>query len=257
VIRELPKMDPSTFLQTLSGAVAPGLASRNQIAIGLSRRTGLPISSQAVRGRSPEGSTAFLTGAMHRLFGERFSSPFSTGGPGVIRRILVEDSPVQTMPKANVAIFPARGKRHRGTAGVKIDFAYDLLAGEVCSHSLHSATEQDKTIGKEFVALVRENDLVLRDMGYFSIGEFIEIELRGAFSKGVEPDAMFMIRDGWHLMITNLPAADFTPNQLRAIYRARRGVELQFLAGNRPTISTRPSIERAANTIPWPSSSRR
>ncbi len=148
----------------------------------------------------------------------------------MIRRILVEDSPVQTMPKANVAIFPARGKRHRGTAGVKIDFAYDLLAGEVCSHSLHSATEQDKTIGKEFVALVRENDLVLRDMGYFSIGEFIEIELRGAFSKGVEPDAMFMIRDGWHLMITNLPAADFTPNQLRAIYRARRGVELQFLA---------------------------
>ncbi len=174
-------MDPSTFLQTLSGAVAQGLASRNQIAIGLSRRTGLPISSQAVRGRSSEGSAAFLTGAMHRLFGERFSSPFSTGGPGAIRRILLEDSPVQTMPEAYAAIFPACGNRHRSTAGVKIDFAYDLLDGEVFSHSLHSATEQDKTIGKEFVAMVRENDLVLRDMGYFFIAEFNEIERRGAF----------------------------------------------------------------------------
>jgi len=82
-IRESPRMDPSTFLQTLSGAVAPGLASHNQIAIGLSRRTGPSISSQAVHGRFSEGATAFLTGVMHRLFGERFSSPFSTGGPGV------------------------------------------------------------------------------------------------------------------------------------------------------------------------------
>jgi len=298
VIRESPKMDPSTFLQTLSGAVASGFASHNQIAIGLSQRTGLPISSQAIHGRFSEGCTAFLTGVVHRLFGERFSSRFSTEGLGVIRRILVEDSSVQTMPKANAAIFPACGNRHGSTAGLKIDFAYDLLAGEVCSHSLHCATEQDKTIGKEFVSIVRENDLVLRDMGYFSLAEFVEIERRGAYwltrvpltlglqsesgealerllqrhcgnvidlavnageagkscrlvavrasgavarkrrkqrrkdakAKGVESDAKGLIRDGWHLMITNLPAADFTPNLLRAIYRARWGVEIQFRA---------------------------
>jgi len=286
-------MDPSTFLQTLSSAVTSGLASHNQIAIGLSRRTGLSISSQAIHGRFSEASTAFLTGVMHRLFGERFSSGFSTEGLGVIRRILVEDSPVQTMPKANAAIFPACGNRHGSTAGVKIDFAYDLLAGEVCSHSLHSATEQDKTIGKEFVPTVRESDLVLRDMGYFALSDFVELERRGAYwltrvpltpgvqsesgealgrllhrhcgsiidmsvkageavkscrlvavrtsgmvarkrrkqrrkdakAKGVEPDSTGLIRDGWHLMITNLPGANFTPNSLRAIYRARRGVE--------------------------------
>jgi len=181
---------------------------------------------------------------------------------------------------------------------VKIDFAYDLLAGEVVSHTLESATEQDKTIGKELVAMVRENDLVLRDMGYFSLSEFIDIERRGAYwltrvpltlglrgdtgmslerllqihrgniidipvrageagkgcrlvairaagavarkrrkqrrkeakAKGAEPDAAGLIRDGWHLMITNLPAADFPPFRLRAIYRARWGVEIQFRA---------------------------
>ena len=48
VIRESPRMDASTFLQTLSGAVASGLASHNHIAIGLSQRTGLPISSRAI-----------------------------------------------------------------------------------------------------------------------------------------------------------------------------------------------------------------
>jgi hypothetical protein len=42
------------------------------------------------------------------------------------------------------------------------------------------ATEQDKVNGKEFVAMVQENDLVLRDIGYFSLYEFIEIERRRA-----------------------------------------------------------------------------
>jgi len=298
VIRESPKMDPSTFLQTLSGAVASGFASHNQIAIGLSQRTGAPISSQAVHQRFSEASTAFLTGVMHRLFGQRLSSALSDKSLGVIRRILVEDSSVQTMPKANAATFPAHGNRHGSTSGVKIDFTFDLLCGEVASHTLEAATEQDKTIGKEVVAIVRENDLVLRDMGYFSLSEFVEIQRRGAWwltrvpltlglrcecgkslerllqsrcanvidvpvmageagepcrlvairassavarkrrkqrwnearAKGIEPDAMGLVRDGWHLMITNLPAADFTPNLLRAIYRARWGVEIQFRA---------------------------
>jgi hypothetical protein len=298
VIRESPKMDASTFLQTLSGAVASGFASHNQIAMGLTRRTGVPISSQAVHGRFSKASTAFLTRVMHRLYGHRFFSGLSAQRLGVIERILVEDSSVQTLPKANAANFPAHGNRHGSTAGVKFDFAYDVLRGEVASHTLEAATEQDKTIGKEFVAMVRDNDLVLRDMGYFSLAEFVEIERRGAWwltrvpltlglrdhsgkslermlqshcgniidlpvraggaghecrlvairasgivarkrrkqrrkeatAKGGEPDAAGLIRDGWHLMLTNLPVADFAPNLLRAIYRARWGVEIQFRA---------------------------
>ena len=58
--------------------------------------------------------------------------------------------------------------------------AFDLLTREIISHSLHSATEQDKTIGKEFLVEVRYGDLVLRDMGYFILSEFTAIELRGA-----------------------------------------------------------------------------
>jgi hypothetical protein len=298
VIRQSPKMDPSTFLQTLCGAVASGFASHNQIAMGVSQRTGAAISSQAIHGRFSEASTAFLTGVMQRLFGQRFSAGLSNEALGMIRRILVEDSSVQAMPKANAETFPAHGNRHGSTAGVKFDFAYDLLSGEVASHTLEAATEQDKAIGREFVSMVRENDLVLRDMGYFSLAEFVEIERRRAWwltrvplnlglrsnsgatlerllqghcgniidvtvkageaghecrlvairasgvvarrrrkqrrreakAKGVEPDAAGLIRDGWHLMLTNLSVADFAPNLLRAIYRARWGVEIQFRA---------------------------
>ena len=64
---------------------------------------------------------------------------------------------------------------------MKIDLAFDLLTGSIISHSLQAATEQDKTIGKEFVIEVRRGDLVLRDMGYFSLSEFTAIELLEAW----------------------------------------------------------------------------
>ena len=70
------------------------------------------------------------------------------------------------MPKANADYFPAHGNHHGKTAGVKIDFAYDLLTGNIIAHSLEQATMQDKSIGKEAIAELKPGSLVLRDMGY-------------------------------------------------------------------------------------------
>ena len=95
-----------------------------------------------------------------------------------IQRILIEDASSQVMPKSNADAFPAHGNHYGKTAGVKIDFAFDLLTGSIVSHSLQASTEQDKTIGKEFVIEVCRGDLVLRDMGYLSLNEFTEIEQR-------------------------------------------------------------------------------
>lgn len=93
-----------------------------------------------------------------------------------IKRLVIEDASAQVMPKSNAEEFPAHGNHHGSTAGVKIDFTYDLIAGEVIAHSLEQATRQDKLIGKETLAEVKAEDLVVRDMGYFIIDEFSVIE---------------------------------------------------------------------------------
>ncbi len=59
------------------------------------------------------------------------------------------------MPKATSECFPAHGNHHGKTAGVMIDFAYDLFSGTVLFHSLEGATTQDKTIGKEAIAVLK------------------------------------------------------------------------------------------------------
>ena len=106
------------------------------------------------------------------LMQQRYRTIATVVGSRAIQRILIEDASSQVMPKSNADAFPVHGTHYGKTAGVKIDFAFDLLTGSIVSHSLQAATEQDKSIGKEFVIEVRRGDLVLRDMGYFSLTEF-------------------------------------------------------------------------------------
>ena len=100
------------------------------------------------------------------LMQQRYRNIATAFGSRAIQRILIEDATGQVMPKSNKDACPAHGNHYGKTAGVKIDFAFDLLTG---------------SIGKEFVNEVRRSDLVLRDMGYFNLNEFNEIERREAW----------------------------------------------------------------------------
>jgi hypothetical protein len=181
VTRRSSKFSPAGFLQTLLGSVVTGLASFNQLADSLKDFAARPMARQSLHERIDRRAVAFLVKVLNELMTQRFEPAADGLRDGPVRRILVEDASGQVMPKGNAEQFPAHGNHHGATAGVKIDFAFDLLSGATVSHSLHRATEQDKNIGREFVAGVLPGDLVLRDMGYFVLAEFDAIECLRAF----------------------------------------------------------------------------
>jgi hypothetical protein len=298
IVRQSRKFTAAGFLQSLLSSVATGLASLNQIVGELKDRNHPGMARQSLHQRFGTRSTAFLIAVLCDLMQQRFNTAAAALNGSGIQRIIIEDASSQVMPKSNAETFPAHGNHHGKTAGVKVDFAYDLLTSLVISHTLQSATEQDKSIGKEFIVEIRRGDLVLRDMGYFIIDEFTAIELRGAwwltrlplttglktadgralekYLKGFRGDIIDskaivgeqgkkcrlvamraapevsaarraerrkkarecgktpcpkgLIRDGWHLMLTNLSKEQATVGQLVAIYRARWAVEIQFRA---------------------------
>jgi hypothetical protein len=298
IIRQTRKFSAAGFLQSLLSSVVTGLASLNQIAGDLKDRDHPGMARQSLHERFDIRSTAFLMAVLCDLMEQRYSTAATAVGSSGIQRILIEDASGQVMPKSNADAFPAHGNHHGKTAGVKIDLAFDLLAGSMVSHGLYAATEQDKTIGKEFVIEVRRGDLVLRDMGYFDLSEFTAIEQLEAWwltrlplttgvmlaegrslekylksfkgdiididatageqgkkcrlvamraapevsaarraerrkkarDCGKNPCPKGLIRDGWHLMLTNLSKEQADVYQLAAIYRARWAVEIQFRA---------------------------
>jgi hypothetical protein len=181
IMRKSSKFTADGFLQSLLSSTVTGQGSSNQIAAELKERVGQSMSRQSLHERFGPSSTAFLLAVSCDLMKQRFEPSGEALLKSGITQILIEDASAQAMPKANSDHFPAHGNHHGKTAGVKIDFAYDLLSGTVISHSLEQATTQDKTIGKETIANLKTGALVLRDMGYFSLSEFDEIESQNAF----------------------------------------------------------------------------
>lgn len=179
VVRKSPKFSPGGFLQSLLSSVATGMASLNQIVGDLKDRVAAPMLRQSLHERFDIRSTAFLMAVLSDLMVQRFKPAAEVLEPTAIRRIIIEDASGQVMPKSNAESFAAHGNHHGATSGVKIDLSYDMLTDAIISHSLQAATTQHKTIGRELVAEIRRGDLVLRDMGYFSLGEFTAIEAAG------------------------------------------------------------------------------
>lgn len=314
IIRKSPRFSADGFFQSLLFAVFSGQASFNQIANNIKGRVQRSMSPQSLFERFSTKSTAFLLGIMKDLMEQRYQAVKPALVHSRIRRIIIEDASGQVLPKSNAEEFPAHGNHHGQTAGVKIDLAYDLLSGTIVSHTLEEATTQDKTLGKEVIPNISSGDLVLRDMGYFSLDEFTVIEELGAkwltrlpLTTGVQEgngktiekrlskskdaivelevrvgkqgkvcrliaikaapevaerrrrerrqkakqngktvSAESLVRDGWHLMLSNLTKEEAGASQLAEVYRARWAVEIQFRAWKQSLNLTK-ALKRKSN----------
>lgn len=174
---------PETFLLALLNAVSSGKGSLHQIAVQLDlnsdHRTPSPQAIHERIHRTEIGIESFLVRCLAFITSQKFSTHLTSESP--FNRILVEDSTQLALHVHNAEEFPANGNHLGSTAGCKIDICFDLLTGQTITTDLTTATTQDKTIGIELLDHIQPNDLVLRDMGYFSIHNFAKIEATNAY----------------------------------------------------------------------------
>jgi len=117
------------------------LPDLDQIASQLADQLEQSMSRQSMHDRFTEKSTAFLVAVYSDLLEQRYRpAHHAFSKQKLIKRVFTEDCSGLALPKSNAKIFPAHGNHHGDTAGVNIDFSYDLLTGEVISQSLEEAT---------------------------------------------------------------------------------------------------------------------
>ena len=180
IVRSSAKFSAAGFVLSLFKAILTGKASFNQIAASLKDTEKKSMSRQGVHGRVDESAVSFMIAATGQALQERWAEQTLICSK-IFNRALVEDSSQAKTHVNNAEDFPGHGNGKGKTAGCKSDLAFDLLTGEPVLQTLHLATEQDRELGKDLVDLVEEDDLVLRDMGYFSVNEFARIAQRGAY----------------------------------------------------------------------------
>ena len=213
--RTSKKFSAFGFVLALLKAVVTGKASFNQLAMELSHSEASSLSAQAIWKRVNESAIRFMTSftakALKQRWGEGQVIPCK-----IFKRVIIEDSSQVKLPSENHEDFPGHGNDKGKTAGCKFDFAFDLLEAEVISTTLHRATDQDRELGKDLVDQAKEGDLFLRDMGYFSLGEFALLEARGAHWLSRLP--------------ANVMASDLDGRKLETILRSAKGNKVEFEA---------------------------
>jgi hypothetical protein len=148
--------------------------------IGLAAHTS--YSKQAFHQRLGPEVEPFLAGLAAALFGS-FLRPLQTGGwLAPFRRVLLHDSTTHSLPDRFARAFPGpRNARNKTTAALKIQCVADLLQGAVVHLSLSGFTRNDQAAAADILALARPGDLILRDLGYFSLEVLARLQSAGAF----------------------------------------------------------------------------
>jgi DDE family transposase len=177
--RKIPVADLLLAFFALAGESALSL-ERIAALVGLA--AGCSYSKQALHQRLSEKLQGFLATIAVALFGQ-MSAPWRQEGcfKG-FRRVLLHDSTVQSLPRSLAAFFPGSANQKRKTrAALKIQWICDLLSGSLVQLSYSGFRRNDQAAAPDVLGVLRQGDLVLRDLGYFSLQVLAQVQAAGAF----------------------------------------------------------------------------
>lgn len=286
------------FLLAVLQSVTKGDTSLNHLVMHLAAFVKHSMTRQAMWQRFGPASSAFFLKVIHHVIEMRHPEASDVLRNCPFERVIVEDSTVISMAKSNAADFPNNGNGRSETAGCKCLLSVDLLRGKVLDFELHAAREADQSLAFVCVDQCRENDLLIRDMGFFNISALREIGSRKAFwisrlpasvslrdsaerplskllekadadlidiaaslgreglpcrliairldsrraaadrrriraeakRRGITPSRETLLRAGWRILVTNVPAAMLSAQRISALYALRWSIEINFRA---------------------------
>jgi transposase len=132
---------------------------------------GLVIRKQSLDERFNSKCLRFVEAVLKELLEERFIAQSRFAGKiwDDFPHVRVKDSTKFKIPDQLQEHFKGNGG---SVAGMCIQYEYDLKTGKIFDLTIHSGEENDLKDAKETCDKVNKNDLILRDLGYYSIAVF-------------------------------------------------------------------------------------
>jgi hypothetical protein len=148
----------------------------------LSEKTGVVISNQALDQRLNERCVKFLKKIFEKLLRKTIAN--NTHIPSIwdkyFKRIRILDSTAFQVPESYKDIYPGSGGCSQ-PSGVKIQLEYEIKSGNLMNIAVGAGSGSDNTFGSKIRDTIKAGDLILRDLGYFSFEDFLDIENKDAF----------------------------------------------------------------------------
>jgi hypothetical protein len=138
----------------------------------ISLLSGKPVSKQGVFERLHAGATAFARQLLEQVLLQQSAKGFTSRLFTGFGKVLLQDSTTLRLPQVLSKMFPGNHCRGEQKAVARIQSILDIRAMRFMCFSLGAFTHNDQSASGNIISLVKKGDLVIRDLGYFSIAVF-------------------------------------------------------------------------------------
>lgn len=209
------------FVEALLAVAPESQLTLEHIASVIALAANTTYSKQALSQRLCHQIEPFLAGVITALFGQLSQSVDISRACCCFERVLVQDSTVEKLPKHLAKLFPGAGNQHgQDYAALKIQWISDLKNSAVVHVSLSGFTRNDQAASPDILAVARQGDLVIRDLGYLTSQVLTHL---------VERRISFLTR--YRHGITLYDPRTGKPLDLKAQLRARGSLDCQVRLG--------------------------
>jgi hypothetical protein len=156
--------------------------SLEQASSMVSNKYRLKISKQAIDERFNNHSVVFVKEILKKALEKQLSKVFAPLFLPEFNRIRIKDATRFNVSDRLSNNYPgAGGSQGSSNATICIQFEYDAKSGKILSLDITSGRRNDQTDAKETVTRVDLGDLIIRDLGYYSLPTLKSFDKSGAF----------------------------------------------------------------------------
>lgn len=224
--RSYRKVSPKNFLLSCFLCFTKSNFSLRQWAICLSQLSGKIVSHQSLDKKLHFNRKDFISELVKKLCLQNLSN-VSAQTKGILSkfsRVLIQDSTLVNLPNSHYGYSSGVSSGSSVKAMGRIQVVFDLVADTIINLEKCTYSKNDRSYAKEIVKVLKEGDLLLRDLGYFVTSVFKEIDELGAFyiSKLTGGICLFDVSTGEEIDLVKLIKA----NEKKGIYKFDLNVKM-------------------------------
>ncbi len=182
VIQRKPrKISPVNLILSHWQMISQGDYSFDNWAIQLELITGKRVSGQAVWKRMNSDLVSLVKKLLDISFKENHGDFIHAKLFNYFREVYIQDATHFKLPSVLRQLFPGSYSKSGGNTTAKIQATFNLKKGLFSSFKLTSFRDTDQKDSSRILAVIQENDLIIRDLGYFVLNVFENIVKKKAF----------------------------------------------------------------------------
>ena len=233
------KLNPFVFFDLLMyDSSSAKCKSLNQLAIESLSTHDIGVSKQGIDKRFNNQAVDFLKILIEKQLSVELGQQINPGWLSLFDRVIIKDSTRFDLPPKYQNQLPGTGGS-ASKAAACLQFEYDIKSGSITDLSLTAGNKPDNSNASNVLDTIHSNDLVIRDLGYFTFRSFSNILSKGAFfiSRLMPKTRIYNMKDGILEELNYKTLYDMMKKQ------GLSRIEKDVLIGNEPKIPVRLIME--------------